>query len=267
MGSLVEQTKGNLTFENVLMMAMNVPGVKIDRRVFLKKELIKYCREDVVDMAIKENPAKAGISKDVINKISKSVIDYETTKVTTASVIASLPSSINFGVAIGASTADIVVYFTHIIRVVQELAYLYGFGQFDFVEDNVDSDTMKQLMLFMGVMFGVQGASTALKQFADVVAKQVSKKLSQKALMKGTVYPIIKKIAAIIGIRMTRQIFADTVASAIPLAGSALSGGLTYAMFQPRCMKLRRNLMKYNISDPDYYRVVDVQEAEEVEET
>ena len=171
MGSIVEQVKGNLTIESVLMMAMKMPGVKIDRKVFLKKELIKYCREDIVEAAIKENPAKAGISKEVINKISKSVIDYETTKVTTASVIASLPSSVNFGVAVGASTADIVVYFTHIIRVVQELAYLYGFGQFDFGEDNVDSETMRFLMLFMGVMFGVQGASTTLKKFADIVAK------------------------------------------------------------------------------------------------
>lgn len=256
MANIFETVKNELTFENVLMMAMHTPGVKINRAKFLRKEFIKYHSEEVVNEAIKSNPAKAGISKATVNKISKQVINYETTKVTGISFAASLPGG---AAAIGAAAADITSYFAFILRIVQELAYLYGFGQFNLDEDDMDSETMNFLLLFIGVMFGVQGASSALRKFADTFAKHIAKKLAQKALTKGTIYPIIKKVAVSVGIRMTKQIFADSVASAIPIAGGVLSGGLTLAMFKPCCMKLRKNLMSYNLCDPDYYKVVDVE--------
>lgn len=251
MADIVKAVKNELTFENVLTMAMKTPGVKINRVKFLKKELIKYCSEKEVEDAINTNPAKAGISKDIINKVSKQVINYETTKVTSISVAASLPGG---AAAVGVAAADITSYFAFILRTVQKLAYLYGFEQFDLNEDNVDSETMNFLLVFMGVMFGVQGASAALKKFADILAKHVAKKLAQKALTKGAIYPIVKKVALNVGLRMTKQIFADGVASAIPILGGALSGVLTFVMFKPGCMKLRKNLMSYNLCDPDYYK-------------
>ena len=254
MADIVNRIKQELTLEKILMAAMKTPGVKIKRDVFLSKELKKYCPEEVINDAIQNNPAKAGISKKTINKISQAVINLETTKVTGISVAASLPSSGAAVVALGAATVDITSYFACIFRVVQELAYLYGFDQFDFSEDNVDSETMNYTMVFLGVMFGVQGAASALRKLANTIAEHVAKKLSQKALMKGAIYPLVKQIATKIGIKMTKQVFADTVASAIPVVGSIASGGLTFAMFRPGCMKLRRNLMSYNLSDPEYYK-------------
>lgn len=259
MADIVQKIKEELTLEKVLTAAMKTPGVRIRRDVFLRKELLKYCSEETINTAIKFNPAKAGVSKKIINKVSQTVIDYETTKVTALSVAASLPSSGAAVVAVGAATADITSYFVFILRVVQELAYLYGFEQFEFTEDNVDSETMNFVMVFLGVMFGVQGAASTLNKLANTIAEHVAKKLAQQALTKGTIYPIMKQIATKIGIRMTKQIFADTVASAIPIVGSLASGGLTYAMFRPGCMKLRRNLMSYNLCDPDYYRVIEVE--------
>ena len=191
----------------------------------------------------------------LVNKVSIGVINYETKKVTALSVLASIPSSGATIAVAGAVTADITSYFAHILRVVQELAYLYGFEQFNFSEDNIDSETMDQIMVFMGVMFGVQGASSVLNKIANSLAARVAKKLAQKSLTKGIIYPIVKKSAIQIGQRMTKQIFADGVASAIPVLGSIASGGLTYAMFKPRCLKLRQNLMRYNLCDPDFYSI------------
>lgn len=159
----------------MLTMAMKTPGVKIRREVFLRKELLKYCPEDTIALAIKYNPAKAGISKKIINKVSQTVIDYETTKMTALSVAASLPSSGAAVVAVGAATADITSYFAFILRVVQEMAYLYGFEQFDFSEDNVDSETMNFVMVFLDVMFGVQGAASTLNKLANTIAEHVAK--------------------------------------------------------------------------------------------
>lgn len=254
MADFVHKIKEELTLENVLSIALKTPGVKINRAVFLRKELLKHCREDVIEAAIKNNPAQAGISKDIINKVSLSVINYESSKVTALSVAASLPSSSVPAVAVGAATADITSYFVFILRIVQELAYLYGFEQFDLKEDSIDSETLNYMLLFVGTMFGVQGASTALNKLANNFAEHLAKNLARQALMQGPIYPIVKKIAHQVGIRMTKQIFADAVASAVPVAGSILSGGLTLAAFRPRCMKLRADLMNCNLCDPEYYK-------------
>ena len=227
--------KNRIDFEDVLAVALNTPGVKINRESF----------------------SKAGISKDTINKISKHVINYETTKVTGLSVVASIPGG---PAAVGAAAADITSYFVFILRVVQELAYLYGFDEFELKDNSVDSETKAYLLLFMGAMFGVKGATKALNKFANIYAKHVAKNLAKKALTKGTLYPIVKKIAYKVGVHMTKQLFADTVASAIPLVGGAISGGLTFVMFKPNCMKLRKHLMSYNLCDPDFYRSDDTEE-------
>ncbi len=42
---IVNRIKEEITFENVLMAAMKTPGVKINRAKFLRKELIRYCKE------------------------------------------------------------------------------------------------------------------------------------------------------------------------------------------------------------------------------
>ena len=254
--NIVGAAKKNLTLENVLRTAMKTPMVKINREKFLRNELIKYCSEDIVEEAIRTNPAKAGISRKTVDKISLQVINYETSKVTGISVVASLPGGV---ATFGAVAADITSYFTFALRAVQKLAYLYGFEQFELKEEDVDSETMNEIMIFLGVMFGVQGASSVLAKLANALAENVAKKLAQRALTKGVIYPIVKKVAMAVGLRMTKQIFADSVASAIPIAGGALSGGLTFAMFRPCCMKLRNNLRSYNLCNPEFYQSVEVE--------
>ena len=38
-------------------------------------------------------------------------------------------------------------------------------------------------MIFLGVMFGVQGANAGVKKIADAAAKKVAKSLAQKTLI------------------------------------------------------------------------------------
>ena len=66
MANIVQAIKEELTFENVLRAAIRAPGVKIKRDVFLRKELKKYCSDEIISKAIRYNPAKAGISKRII---------------------------------------------------------------------------------------------------------------------------------------------------------------------------------------------------------
>ena len=139
--------------ETVLIQAMRVPGVKIDRELYLRKELKTKFPEDVVETAIKFNPAYAGITTTDIDTFSARAINYEASKVTAISFAAGLPGGI---AGVAATTVDVTQYFAFVLRIMQKLAYLYGFEEFELKEDNIDDDTLNQLLILLGVMMGVQ---------------------------------------------------------------------------------------------------------------
>ena len=103
-------------------------------------------------------------------------------------------------------------------------------------------------------MFGVQGANAGVKKIAEAAAKKVSKSLAQKALTKGTVYPIVKKIAQAVGIKMTKQIFAESVSKVVPVICGAVTGGLSYITFKPCAKKLKNSFKDLYLCDPQHYK-------------
>lgn len=237
--------------EEVLSLATKVPFVKIDREKFLRKELMKYYPEEVVKLAIKKNPAYAGIERWPVGKIAEQVIDYETNKVAAISAAAGLPG----GVAMLAMVpADMTQYFGFLLRVMRQLAYLYGFEDFDFDENHVSAETMNTLLICLGVMYGVQGANAAVTKLADAIAVKVSKDIMKQPLTKGVVYPIIKKTSSALGIKMTKQVLADGATKVIPIFGAATSGGITYMTFKKASYRLQAQFKTLKISDPEFYK-------------
>lgn len=237
-------------FEMVLKTAVTLPMVRIERNSFLKKELGKMYSSDIVEKAIQGNPAKAGISVEEINKIANSCIDYETIKVSSISFAAGIPGGIAMA---GTIPADLTQYFGHILRILQKLAYLYGWDEFLNEEGSLDDETSVILTLFVGVMFGVNGAAATITKLSATAAQKASKTLAQKALTKGTIYPIVKKIAQILGLKMTKEIFAKGVSKVIPIVGGVASGGLTYASYKPMAIKLKNYLSELKWADVNYY--------------
>jgi len=248
--SRIDEKFEEVPIQDILSTAIKLPGVRINRQKFLSKELSPLFPKETVKKAIELNPAQAEIPREAINTIAKQVINYETNKVSAISFAAGIPG----GFAMAATIpADIAQYFGFMLRVLQKLAYLYGFPEFEFNEDEIADDTMNQMLIFLGVMFGVQGANAAVKKIADTFAQKVAKSLAQKALTKGTIYPIVKKIATQLGFKMTKQIFANGVAKIVPVVGGVVTGGLTYATFKPSCKKLMNSFKELPISDPLHY--------------
>lgn len=234
---------------------VRLPIVRIDRSEFLKKELIKYCDSQTIELAIDNNPAYAGIDKSIIDSIAKNSIKYETRRVSVLSFGLGIPSSIPGLTATMAATipADISQYFIATLRITQKLAYLYGFQEFEIKENSIDDETMNELIIFMGAMYGVQQANTALKAIAENAAAQFAKDLSKKALTKTFYYPIVKSISQKLGYSMTREIFSKSVSKGIAVVGGVISGGLSYATFKPCCYRLKNILSEYSLCDPEYY--------------
>ena len=246
----VDQNGDNqITIEDVIIMGLKIPGIKINRSEFLKKEFSKKYTGEVVENIIKFNPAHENISLDVIDKIADDVIQYERLCVSGISTALSAPG----GFAMVATLpTDIAQYYGYMLRATQKLLYLYGFPEIDVKDEQLlDSGTMNTLIICMGVMYGVAGANTALKSMAKALGLGVEKKLIHTALTKGTIYPIVKSVAKWFNVRMTKEIFAGFFKKSIPVVGGLIGGGLTYLSFKPCCEKLKDALHDTILSNPN----------------
>jgi hypothetical protein len=220
----------------VLNTVMKIPGVKVDRRAFLAKEFIRYCDNETIKILLEEGSGKAGIAREKMDKAADGVIRRHGTMAIGTSFVSGLPG----GVAIlGTMPVDVAQYYFHALKAAQKLAYVYGYPDLD---EGASDDFATMMTLFVGVMFGVEAASAGIKTVSKMFAQATVKRLSSMALTKTTVYPMVKQIAKMLGIRLTKQIFAKGVGKIIPIVGGVVSGGLTAAVFLPSAYKLKNTL-------------------------
>ncbi len=236
----LEDTSASSNFGQALVFAAKLPGVRIERSAYLRRSLARHCTQEQIERAVATTPAEAGVPASVLRKLADASIRHETGKVTALSAAAGIPGGIAM---LGTIPADAAQYLAHMLRIAQKLAYLYSWPElFSGEGEEPDDATQNMLTLFVGVMFGVQAANKGVGIVAAKLAEQVAKQLPKKALTKGLVYPIVKKVSGQVGVHMTKSVFANGLAKVIPLAGSVLSGGLTLATFAPMAARLRRHL-------------------------
>jgi hypothetical protein len=235
-------------FSAVLVAAAKLPGVRIDREAYLRKALARHSSEEQIRRAVEETPAAAGIPLDVLDKAANDSIKYEAAKVSTLSAAAGIPGLLFLPATVPADAAQ---HFGHLLRIAQKLAYLYSWPDlFSHDSDGLDDATEGILTLFFGVMFGTQQANAAVGKVAGMISEQVAKKLPQRALTKGVIYPMVKKVAGYLGVEMTKQSFAKSVSKAIPVVGAVVSGGLTLATFLPMAKRLKKHLSSLELTKP-----------------
>lgn len=242
--------------------SLKIPGVKVNRREFLTKifdesNILKGISIlDVLD----KGPIEAGINIKELDKISTSLIQKRTLQSTGASFAAGLPGGFAMAATIPADTLQ---FFAVTLHLAQELAYVYGYE--DLLLDG--KEATDKLILFLGVMFGVSGAVSALKIVSEGISKQLLKTLPKKALTKTLYYPIIKKIAAAIGIKVTKSTFAEAVSKTIPVIGGFLSGGITYISMKPMGNRLKKALIEsINYTETEFKKDLnDISEIIDVE--
>lgn len=216
-------------------------GVRISRDDFLRQELRKLHLSDAeIGRAIASDPVSAGISRKSLDKLANDAISFETKKSTALSFAAGIPGGFAM---LGTIPADLAQYYVHSLRIMQKLAYLYGWKEFLTDLDDVDDETIAQMGLFFGVMLGVAGAAESLRDFARViVAPAIEKRIARKALMKTTWYPVVKKSLKVTGVSVTKQSMAKTMSKIVPLIGGVISGGMTFVALQTQATRLKQHL-------------------------
>ena len=216
-------------------------GVRISREDFLRQELRKLHLSDAqIEHAIARDPVSAGISRKLLDKLANDAISFETKKSTALSFAAGIPGGLAM---LGTVPADLTQYYVHSLRIMQKLAYLYGWKEFLTDPEDVDDETIAQMGLFFGVMLGVAGAAESMRDFARmIVAPAIEKRVARKALMKGTWYPVVRKSLKVIGISVTKQGFTKTMSKILPLIGGVISGGMTFVALQTQATRLKQHL-------------------------
>ena len=147
----------------------------------------------------------------------------------------------------------------------QRLAYLFGEDElFTGEPGDISEQTKGRIIAYLGVMLGAGGAASLLLATSKKAAAVLGKKVAARALTKTAWYPLLKKVAAWIGVKLTKQSVGKAVTKAVPVLGGFLSAGITYITFKPMGVRLATELKKNLDGDFDLDTVLkEVQLAEE----
>lgn len=230
--------KEQLTWNRVLATVLELPGVKVDREAFLRKELRPYCSLSKLDMLESVRPYTI-VNDRVIDQVARHCIARHTSLATAASTIAGLPGGLVMAATI---PGDIIQYYYHVVVLSQKLAYLYGFPDFCDENDELSDVASDLLTIFIGSMMGVKVAEQGIGEIAKGLAQQAVGRLPRIAITKAVVYPIASRIARIIGMKLTKEGFAKGIGKFIPIAGGLFSGSLTLFTFRPGARRLQKRL-------------------------
>ena len=223
-----------------LKKVVRFPGVRINRDEFLRQELRERgVPEEVIRRAINTNPAFAGIPLAELDRLAEQTISYETNKSAAMSFAAGIPGGFAM---LGTIPADLMQYYAHALRIMQKLAYLYGWR--DLLADvDEDDEMIGVLAVFFGVMLGVGGAAQSLTAFARIAAKTAYQKhVTKRALMSVTWYPVVKYSLRVIGINITKSSFTKGASKIVPVIGGFVSSGLTFMALQTQSARLKGHL-------------------------
>ncbi len=163
---------------------------------------------------------------------------------------------------------DVAQFYAFSLKLAQELGYIYGFNDLWASRNDLSEEAKNTLLLYLGVMLGVNGAGALLRSGGVAVAKHVMTTVPQKALAKAGWYSILKKVMKIFGVTLTRRGLAKGLGKAIPILGGVISGGLTYATMKPMGESLQKELSKLvNYDEVQYQEDIETirKEAEIIE--
>ena len=248
----------------VLQQVVKLPVVKVDRSKFLVDKFSKQLDPKDIPRLLEEGPT-ALLSQDILDKVADSCIKDNVLLASGTSVLAGIPGGLALAITI---PTDVAQFYAFSLKLAQELGYIYGYDDLWASRNELSEEAKNTLLLYLGVMLGINGAGALLRSGGVAVAKHVMTTVPQKALAKAGWYPILKKVMKIFGVTLTRRGLAKGLGKAIPILGGIISGGLTYATMKPMGESLQKELSKLvNYDEVQYQEDIETirKEAEIIE--
>ncbi|MEZ7599385.1 hypothetical protein [Streptococcus sp. 27098_8_69] len=224
----------------VLQQVVKLPVVKVNRSKFLMDKFSKEVASKDIPRLLEEGPT-ALLPQETLDRVANACIRDNVLLASGTSVLAGLPGGLAMAVTI---PADVAQFYAFSLKLAQELGYIYGYDDLWASRDELSEDAQNTLLLYLGVMLGVNGTAALLRAGGVAIAKQVMKTVPQKALTKTLWYPILKKVLKIFGVNLTKGGLAKGMGKFIPILGGVISGGLTFATMKPMGESLQKELSK-----------------------
>lgn len=224
-------------FDKVLALAVELPGVKIEREEFLQKYFSSRFDREIVARIVQTSPIRARVNESVLYEIARECINYEKKKV----------SALSFATGSGGFVgipADLAQYMAHVLRISQKLAYIYGYPEIRSIEGSMDEKTQKIILLFIGVMYGVSGANKVIAEISKSLAGKVGKDILRAALTNTAWYPLLKQCCKQVGIKVTKDALSKIPTKVVPGIGGVVSAGFSYYCFGKGAERLHETLRK-----------------------
>lgn len=215
-----------------------LPIVRVDRDEFLRRH---FAGDAHLDVILREGPTTVYTAESLRRK-ADSIIKSSTAKTSAVSFASGLPS--NPLVMVAAGGADVAQYFGFAINLAQQIAYLFGEDELFDGGGQLSDAAQMRVIAYLGAMFGAAGAAALVTQTSKQAGAAMGKKVAAQALTKTSWYPLVKKVGALVGQKITKKTVEKTITKAVPVAGGVLSGGLTYLTFRPMGNRLADVLMK-----------------------
>ena len=233
----------------VLQQVVKLPVVKVNREKFLVEKFSKELDKKDIAKLLEQGPPSL-LPQETLDRVARSCIKDNVLRASGTSVLAGLPGGILMALTI---PTDVAQFYAFSLKLAQELGYIYGYDDLWASRNELSEEAKNTLLLYLGVMLGVNSAGALLRAGGVSVAKHVMKTVPQKALAKTLWYPILEKVLKIFGVTLTRRGLAKGMGKAIPILGGFISGGLTFATMKPMGERLQKELSKLvNYSEVQY---------------
>ncbi|MCY4576117.1 MAG: hypothetical protein OXC55_05925 [Chloroflexi bacterium] len=225
-----------------------IPGLKVDRRTFLGKQLDRHYTQNSIEVgkAIATTPLAAGVPMATLDRMADAIIMSHIVKASSVSFAAGLPGG---WLAAATVPADVAQLNWHAVVCAQKLMYLYGWD--DLFEDGdlqLNEETEVRIWLLVGAVFGVRTATDSLKEVAKASRSNAAYRIAKIRLTATPLYiPLRYALVRTIGVRLTKTSFAKGIGKLIPIAGGGISASITAVSLRSMTRNLRGHLKEIAI--------------------
>lgn len=243
----------------VLQQVVKLPVVKVDREKFLVEKFSKELGHKNLNKLIEQGPATM-LPKATLDRVAKACINENVLLASGASILAGLPGGIAMAITI---PTDVAQFYGFSLKLAQEIGYIYGFDDLWSSREELSEEAQKTLLLYLGVMLGVDGAGALLRFSGVIVTKKMINVVNKKAFTKTIWYPVLEKVLKVFGVNLTKGGLTKGgltkgLGIVVPILGGLISGGLTFATMKTMGERLQKELSKLvNYSEVQYQEDVE----------
>lgn len=217
----------------IIKTVLSNPITIVDREKFLTEALGGKVSPSTLEKAIADGTKAADIPLDIIQDAAKKCIKQTKAISNSESALTGLPGGVA-GISLGI-VADITQFYGNLIILIQKLLYLYGVGDLRSSKD----DFASAIMIYIGVACGFKGIDDVAKVLFKILQKNYTEQSVKLILFaKPLFYATARKVAKVIGIKLSKKLWAKVAAKSIPLIGAGISGTLNWVTFTPAANKL-----------------------------